>query len=144
MARTLLDLADSLDKKAAVIGKAASDTAVKIALTIVGDLAYHTPVDTSQALSNWDVTLDAPATGKHGPHVRGKHGSTQQESAAQTLNEAKTVLAGKQPGQAIFITNNQPYIRRLNEGYSKQVPAGFVERAVLIGRKLKAKFTLRK
>lgn len=142
MARTLLDLADSLDKKAEEINQAASHHAVKVALTIVGDLAYHTPVDTSQALSNWDVTLDSPATEKHGPHFPGIQGSTQKASAQETIDRAKAVLKSKKPGQPIFITNNQPYIKRLNDGYSKQVPAGFVERAVLLARKMKAKFKL--
>ena len=140
----LLDLANRLDKLAENIGEASSDHAVKVALTIVGDLAYKTPVDSSQALSNWDVTLDTPATAKHGPHVPGVQGSTQKASAQETIDRAKKVLANKKPGQVIYITNNQPYIRRLNDGYSKQVPSGFVERAVLIGRKLKARFTLRK
>lgn len=144
MAGTLLDLANRLDKKAEVISVAASDHAVKVALTVVGDLAYHTPVDSSQALSNWDVTLDSPATAKHGPHFPGKQGSTQKASAQETIDRAKRILATKQPGQRIFITNNQPYINRLNNGYSAQVPAGFVERAVLLARKMKAKFTLRK
>ncbi len=144
MARTLLDLADSMDKLADEIGKAASDHAVKTALTIVGDLVYHTPVDTSQALSNWDVTIGAPADDPHGPYVAGKHGSTQRQSAAQALAMAKRTLEDKKPGQSIFIANNLPYIVPLNQGSSAQVPAGFVERAVLLGRKMKAKFKFRK
>lgn len=144
MARTLLDLANDVDKLADKIGQAASDHAVETALTIVGDLAYHTPVDTSQALSNWDVTIESPATGKHGPHFPGKQGSTYRQSAAETLSLAKAALKNKKPGQSIFIANNQPYIKRLNDGYSQQVPAGFVERAVLLGRKMKAKFKFRK
>jgi hypothetical protein len=144
MARTLLDLANDLDGLNGKVSVASSEHAKKVALTIVGDLAYHTPVDTSKALSNWDVTLDAPASGKHGPHYPGKHGSTFSQSAAETLERAKAILANKQPGQSIFITNNLPYIKRLNEGYSAQAPAGFVERALLLARKLKANFTLRK
>lgn len=144
MARTLLDLANDVDKLADKIGQAASDHAVATALTIVGDLVYHTPVDTSQALSNWDVTVGAPADDPHGPYVAGKHGSTQRASAAAALNQAKDTLKNKKPGQSIFIANNLPYIRRLNDGYSAQVPAGFVERAVLLGRKMKAKFKFRK
>src|SRR5687768_17574214 len=144
MARTLLDLANAVDKLAERSSQSASDHAVNTALAIVGDLAYRTPVDTSQALSNWDVTLDSPAVGKHGPHFPGESGSTYRASAAETLSQAKAILKTKKPGQRIFITNNQPYINRLNEGHSKQVPAGFIERAVLLGRKMKAKFKLRK
>lgn len=144
MARTLLDLADDIDKLNERVSKAASDHAVKTALTIVGDLVYRTPVDTSQALSNWDVTIGAPADDPHGPYFAGKHGSSQRQSAQQALNVAKQTLEKKKPGQIIYIANNLPYIRRLNEGYSQQAPAGFVERAILLGRKMKAKFKLGK
>lgn len=143
MASDLLSLADRLEKKAAAIEKAASQTAVDTALAIVGDLAYKTPVDTSQALSNWIVTLESPAEQRISPHYPGLQGSTRNASAAETLNLAKAVLKNKKPGQAIYIRNNLPYIRRLNDGYSGQAPAGFVERAVLIGRKMLAKFKIK-
>jgi hypothetical protein len=139
MARTLLDLANDLDRKVERIEKVGSDQAVKVALAIVGDLVYHTPVDTSQALSNWDVTIGAPVTDPHGPYFAGKHGSTMQQSAAQALAVAKETLKAKKPGQPIFITNALPYIRRLDGGSSSQVPAGFVSRALLVGRRLLAK-----
>lgn len=142
MAKSLLDLADRLERKAKAIDEAASENAVDTALAIVGDLAYKTPVDTSQALSNWIVTLESPSGQRIAPHFPGLQGSTQRASAAETLNLAKLVLRNKKPGQAIFITNNLPYIRRLNDGYSAQAPAGFVERAVLIGRKMRKKFKI--
>lgn len=144
MANGLLSLANRMEKLATAIDEAASQTAVDSALAIVGDLAYKTPVDSSQALSNWIVTLDEPSRQKILPHYPGEYGSTKSASAAETLNNAKLVLRNKKPGQAIFITNNLPYIRRLNNGYSGQAPAGFVERAVLIGRKMRKKFKIKK
>lgn len=143
MANDLLSLAVSLERKAKAIDEAASKTAVDTALAIVGDLAYKTPVDTSQALSNWIVTLDTPSGQQIKPHYPGSGGSTYRASAAETINNAKAVLKNKKPGQAIFITNNLPYIKRLNDGYSAQAPAGFVERAVLIGRKMLSKFKIK-
>lgn len=143
MAKGLLDLATSLEKKAKAIDEAASKLAVDTALTIVGDLAFKTPVDTSQALSNWIVTLETPSSDKIKPHFPGEGGSTQKASAAETINQARKVLTKKKPGRKIYITNNLPYIRRLNDGYSKQAPAGFVERAVLIGRKMRKNFKIR-
>lgn len=144
MAGNLLDLAKRLERKVEVLEEASSEHAKTVALTIVGDLAYHTPVDTSQALSNWIVTLDAPSSAKIGPHVPGLAGSTQKASAQVVIAAAKAVLAKKKPGQRIYITNNQPYIRKLNDGTHSQQPGAFLERAVLLGRRLKAKFTLRK
>lgn len=135
MAKTLMDLAKRMYAIAAEIPAANSKLAVKVALTVVGDLSYKTPVDTSKALSNWVVTLGGPNVGIIPPNFPGIKGSSQGASAAEALAKAKAILANKKPGQSIFITNNLPYIRRLNDGYSRQAPAGFVERAVLIGRK---------
>lgn len=142
MAKTLLDLAARMDRLAASVEPAASALASSIAQTIVGDLAFRTPVDTSKALSNWVVTFEAPNSGNVDPHFPGKGGSTYRQSAQETITQARNVLQNKKPGQTIYITNNLPYIRRLNDGYSKQEPAGFVERAILIGRKMKQKFKL--
>ena len=141
--KTLLDLAERMDALAASVPKASSNAAVKVAETLVADLAYATPVDTSQALSNWIVTIGSPNVGTIDPHFYGEHGSTQKASAAQTIANARAVLKSKKPGQSIFITNNLPYIRRLNDGHSGQAPAGFVERSVLIARKVIQKIKLK-
>lgn len=131
----LLDLAKRLERTAKELDQKASDAAVEAATAIVKDLVTVTPVDTSQALSNWQVGLGEPPAGKVAPYFPGLGGSTADKSAAAALRAAIAVLQKKKPGVTIFITNNLPYIRRLNEGYSRQAPAGFVERAVLIGRK---------
>jgi|ERR1044072_121137 hypothetical protein len=135
MARTLIDLAEVLETKAKELDKNVSDIAVRVALTIIYELAYRTPVDTSQAISNWQVTLGAPASNTILPHYPGKFGSTYSASAAETVSIARLVLKTKKPGQAIFISNNLPYIKKLNDGSSTQAPAGFIERAILLGRK---------
>ena len=129
-----MDLANDMTKLADSIPQAVADVGNQVALTIVGDLAYHTPVDTSKALSNWVVSVGTPSTSEIKAHSAGKFGSTQQQSAAETLAQAKQALANRKAGQTIYITNRLPYIKRLNEGYSKQQPAGFVERSILVGR----------
>lgn len=143
MPRTLLDLAADMNKLADSIPQAISSYKVKIAQTIVADLAYKTPVDTSQAISNWVVTLGARNVGIVPPHYPGESGSTRNASAQETIQRANIVLQQKKPGQSIFITNNLPYIVRLNDGYSAQAPAGFVERSILIGRRMASKFKLK-
>ncbi|AHI60028.1 TPA: hypothetical protein NNT57_004606 [Salmonella enterica] len=133
MARNLLDLANDMSKLSKQVNKAANDAAIQVALTIVGELAFKTPVDTSKALSSWFVTLGSPTSLVGRAHYVGESGSTKNMSATETLAQARKVLSNKKAGQVIYITNNQPYIKRLNEGYSQQQAAGFVERAVLIG-----------
>jgi len=135
MARSLLDLAESLERRAGAYGKEGSKLAVKVAVTVVTDLAYETPVDTTQALSNWQVALGSPVNKAIDPYFPGDFGDTQPASAAATIAAAKQILKGKKPGQTIFISNVVDYIGDLNDGSSKQTPAGFVERAALLGRK---------
>ena len=54
------------------------------------------------------------------------------QSGQATLNEQERVIAGfTWPGNmSIWITNNLPYILPLNDGWSTQAPAGFIEAAV--------------
>lgn len=141
--RTLLELADSLEKRAAKLDDEACRVAIHTAETIVADLAYKTPVDTSQALSNWQVSIGSPVDSKIPPYYPGEGGSTRNASAQATIDAARNTLKSKRPGVTIFISNVLPYIRRLNDGYSKQAPAGFVERSVLIGRNVIKKAKLR-
>ena len=134
MPRNLNDLGKMFDRLPREIKTAASMAAVFASTTIVKDLTNNTPVDTTKALSNWIVSLGSPATGEIGPHSPGFAGHTKTPSALQTYSAAVAILAKKKPGQVIYITNNVDYVKLLNEGSSKQQPAGFVQRAVYLGR----------
>lgn len=132
---TLLDLANRMQKLKEEIPQAASDLAASIARVVHKDLVTVTPVDTSQALSNWVLTVEEPFALYLPAHIEGEAGSTREDSGQLALAAGEQQLALKKPGDPIFIQNNAPYIRRLNDGWSAQEPAGFVERAVLLGRK---------
>ena len=140
MTGTLLDLAKRMASIEAEIATDGNKASIEVATAIVGDLVYHTPVDTSKALSSWLVTFDEPSQVKGAAIFPGKQGSTFRASAAEALALAKLVLKDKKPGQDIYITNNQPYIRKLNDGGHSQQPHAFVERAALLGRKVAARF----
>jgi hypothetical protein len=90
-----------------------------------------TPVDTTKAVSNWVVGLGEPRKAELGPR-----GETREQSGAATYAEADRVLRTKKAGQTVYLTNNAPYIGRLNAGSSQQAPAGFIEGAGLIMREV--------
>lgn len=136
MARTLKDLAARLNGVADNISEQANEIKKKAATVIVRDLITVTPVDTSRALSNWLATLNAPANNSVLAHSPGQQGSTRGTSMSTALANAINIIAKSKPGQPIFLTNNLRYIRALNDGHSKQAPAGFVERAELLGGKI--------
>lgn len=86
------------------------------ALVVDAELAVTTPVDTGRARANWLPSLNVPSS------------KTVEPGGKEEIN---TALNSFKIGDTVFITNNLPYIRRLNEGYSKQAPAGFVDSAIL-------------
>jgi hypothetical protein len=131
---TLNDLAKRMRKKADEVPEMANKLAIKAATHIVENLAEVTPVDTTLALSNWQIQLNTPVTGTIPARVLGSQGSSYLASATQTVEAAKDELKTKKPGQPIYLSNVVRYIVYLNDGSSTQAPKGFVERAVLIGR----------
>jgi hypothetical protein len=135
VARDLKYLAEYTGKLSAKIELEASRAAIEAAVAIVGNLVQVTPVDTSNAISNWQTSISQPINSEIAPYYPGKGGSTQTESAVGALEQAHDALSFKKPGQPVWIANNADYIRDLNDGSSRQAPAGFVEAAVAIGRK---------
>lgn len=131
---SFIGLATKLEALIMDANREASDRAVRVANAIVEQLVMHTPVDTSAALSNWQVSLDVPASSRRFPFVPGRFGSSFLASAAATIADARSTLLAKKPGQVIYISNLSDYIRDLDEGKSTQQPAGFVRRAELVGR----------
>lgn len=108
----------------------------KVALAIDATVVMATPVDEGRARSNWQVAVDAAPTGTVEAYSPGKEGSTGGANAREAIAQAERAIAqyvGGKPTSAIHITNNLPYIRRLNDGWSAQAPAAFVERAVQVG-----------
>lgn len=107
-----------------------SKTASAVATSLVEELTIITPVDTSKAISNWQVTLDTPSASEIDAHYPGEDGSTKSQSANQARSLASAVLKKKRPKQTIYISNTAEYIRDLEEGSSKQAPAHFIKSAV--------------
>lgn len=118
-----------------VIEDAANELKREVALFLIERLLNDTPVDTSQALSNWRASTQGTIGGWIDPYVRGEAGSTKEASLRAALARARAEIMRSKPGMAISIFNNVPYIRRLNEGYSAQAPAGFVEAATMLARR---------
>lgn len=140
MAKDLFELADKIENYTDRVEKSASDCAKNAAIAIITNLAQNTPVDTTQALSSWIVTLDSASSLRNPPHVFGRHGSTKSESAKIMIDLGIKALQPKMPNQDIYIVNNQHYVVYLNQGTSIQQPAGFVERATLVGTQILRNF----
>lgn len=100
----------------------------KVALAVDQAIVMETPVDTGRARMNWIVTVTSP-TGDVRPTP-----SSPSEGAQDALSKGAGTVGGYTLSQGtIFIQNNLPYIKRLDEGWSKQKPNGFVRKAVMAG-----------
>lgn len=104
-------------------------TAVAVSSAVI----QATPFDKGRAKGNWQASHKRPITSFHNsPSLFG-------ESAS--INRLKSVVKKYKRG-GIYVTNNLPYIDRLNNGWSKQQKSpGWIERtAASAFRKLQSKW----
>ena len=94
-----------------------------LVLDITEKLIEATPVDTGWARASWIPSIGEPADSPSGS--RDSFTTGQQELGMAQVATQYTLSEGP-----IFITNNVPYIEKLNEGSSPQAPAGFIETAI--------------
>lgn len=105
----------------------------KIVLDIVANLRRAaseggTPVDTGWARANWLPNIGSPINSPAGVRPEQPDSATTSE---QEKGLASVVTGYRTSRGEVHITNNVPYIINLNEGSSKQAPAGFVQRAIM-------------
>jgi hypothetical protein len=111
---------------------------------VLENVVKATPADVGTAKSNWFVGINSRPEGTRDAYAPGKHGSTAGANENAAIDRGKQAIAQYKLGSNIHLTNNLPYIGLLNAGSSSQAPAGFVERALLIGKaflKTKRKLT---
>lgn len=113
----------------------ASDVAVSFATLLVVRLTEITPVDTTKAVSNWQVTRSNATAKEIEAIYPGSKKSTMSQSVAEARARAVQVLQKKKIGQIVYVSNAASYISDLNAGNSKQAPAGFIEAAIFTCRK---------
>lgn len=89
------------------------------ALSLAGSIIRRTPVDTGRLRGNWQTTINAAADGV-----------VERTSQNGATSEAKETTSRASIGQSIFITNNLPYAKVIENGSSKQAPQGMVKVAV--------------
>jgi len=92
-----------------------------------------TPVDTGFARGSWSPSVGSPNTSAANPPsdqsaaaAEGSIRLTKNRTLAQSLAVSYKLTRGP-----IFISNNAPYIGKLNGGSSAQAPSRFVEAAIL-------------
>ena len=90
-----------------------------------------TPVDTGHARANWVPSIGVPFEGEVGARPAGGRDSGGR-FAGNSENAAgvAAVMRFKLGDGVLYLSNNVPYINRLNYGHSKQAPRLFIEACV--------------
>src|SRR5690242_4605976 len=102
-------------------------------MAVVGGLLTDTPVLTGRARTNWRTLLYPAENVLYWPLP--EKPDSPEAAVDRAYQEAVDTCAAYTGGRrSIYIVNNVPYIRDLNNGTSAQAPAGFIESAVAAGR----------
>jgi len=132
---SLLEFARRMDKLGSRVESNAIALAKNVSLDITKLVVINTPIDKGTAKSNFIISIGDSFEGKIAAHSPGKGGSTASANITITTEEAALALSSYKGGKPIHLTNNLPYIVRLNENYSDQAQSGYIQLQVLKVRK---------
>jgi hypothetical protein len=139
-----MSFASDVAKFAEKVGKSVPDTMRAIALDIFEPIIKDTPVEQGTAQGNWQASIGTP-----------KNGVIARTGEGGAIAELKSVLPSFGIDNTIYLTNNMPYINKLEyggygtgpgatnkttrDGYSIQAPYGMVRKNVARIRSIVAK-----
>lgn len=115
-----MSFASDINRFSVATEKAADEIVRGVTLSLFTAVIKDTPVDSGRARGDWQTTVQIPASGQTGRI---------DPSGASSIAEVISKTPEKAGGETM-LTNNLPYIERLENGYSKQAPAGMVRKNV--------------
>jgi len=99
------------------LGKASNAVGAQACYLAGEYLAKYTPIDTGQAKSNWQASRVSPRTVRRGAYASGIWGSTEGANEAATIAQIRKECVARKKNQQMFLTNNLPYISKLDAAY---------------------------
>jgi len=94
----------------------------KLGINIDRRVVLETPRDTGSAKASWLVSVNRPDLSI--VDLNGQELGTAELQAIQAGAATAQLFTS---GDTLYIQNNQPYIERLNEGWSEQAGSGFID-----------------
>lgn len=109
-----LDLMDALQTEVEDVVIAVTQ---KVALEALNRVVMRSPVDTGRFRANWNVSFGSPdlATTER-----------KDKPGQETIAKGSALIDSLDRLNQVWISNNLPYANRLENGWSKQAPAGMV------------------
>lgn len=115
-----MSFASDVEAYAKKSGASLDETIRAIVLELFGSIIKDTPVDTGRAKGNWQTTIGAPASG-----------TVDRLGESEALADVSQKTASFGAGKVIYLSNNLPYIYRLEyDGWSQQAPGGMLRKNV--------------
>ena len=119
MSITMDEFANRLDSFAISFPKAVNQLVRLTALETLKNIVIATPRDIGRAASNWFISVHTPSDE-----------ISDDTEVDENLVEQSGKILSPTVSNIIWLSNNLPYIVRLNDGWSKQTASGFVERGI--------------
>lgn len=111
-----MSFSSDIEKIAKKLNQSIESTVRATALELFGSIIVGTPVLTGRAKGNWQTSINEPITS-----------IVDRTDETESIAELKDVAGGSIAGKILWLSNNLPYIRRLEfDGHSSQAPAGMV------------------
>ena len=129
---SLLTLSKRMEKLNRELPRKVNDIAKRVSKEVLKTIAEEAPVDTSQAISNFQIGFGEANFTNLPPHYPGRAGSTREASLAETITVGNINIDGKLPGVPLHISNGLPYIVDINTPGGSSRPL-FKEAALAAG-----------
>lgn len=129
----LMQFAQLIERRSVQVEHNSLQLKKKVVTEVHKNVSQNTPADTGRAISNWKISLLTSPSFSIFPYAPGRLGNTKDANINATIATASPIIASIKLGQVVMITNSVDYVQDLNDGTSKQQPAGFVQRAIQHG-----------
>lgn len=134
MANDFTSFAKRMRKRSKALDGLANTVVIESTSAMLRELVEVTPVDTSEAVSSWEVGIGQRPVAARDPFFSGRRGSTRGASSAKAIEEGLAAINAKRPGQSVYLSNAAPHIADLDRGSSTQFAGGFINRSLVVFR----------
>lgn len=107
------DLVTAIDNLSKFPEKVVRGTLIDLAQKVI----VRSPVDTGRFRNNWNSSINTPNSATT---------TTADASGSKAKSQAVNTIKKMDMGSTFYMTNNLPYAKRLEFGYSDQAPNGMV------------------
>ena len=107
------DLVTAIENLSKFPEKVVRGTLIDLAQKVI----VRSPVDTGRFRNNWNSSINTPNSATT---------TTADASGSKAKSQAVNTIKSMDMGSTFYMTNNLPYAKRLEFGYSDQAPNGMV------------------